>query len=543
MIVYSILLLALLSNPVNAKSVPKKDVCDENKTHFFVIDNASLQSSDPIVYKGTSEEECLKTCTQNRDTFNRPIQCSSFTYDHASLSCTIHSEKSLPVGSAQIETAVGKRYFEKTCISYSLPEQCGLSQFIRVDQSVLVGYAVNMTLTDSIESCVAQCVQETDCKSAMYFYEDGECITNKESALTKPAGFTKEENDKVIYFQNGCDLNAVKKPIITSESAEVAADETVEEEIKPVVNIQISETTPKPDGQLDKVVDEVKNVEKETPSNKSEEDGEQKDITEEKGSEQNSETAEDGEYEEDGDDVTEETAVEEVPTTFSTTVPTTTTEAIVEETEAPTPNRIKNLIQKKMKKHPKNFGSKTYEILKKQNTVKKPKINFPENEDSLELTDDSRKSEEQQEPEETYFSEWSDWTPCTKSNERQVRRRRCLNLRKCLGALMQVQNCPEVIPTTTPQNNEMIRSIVSADGDEYDEPIAVDNISVDPVPSRTLPVLNEQLWGPWQGTCQQFASSQPCNNGSMIGFESRECIAKDPAQCEGPFFRYCTLTC
>uniref|UniRef100_A0A1I7T8T4 BPTI/Kunitz inhibitor domain-containing protein n=1 Tax=Caenorhabditis tropicalis TaxID=1561998 RepID=A0A1I7T8T4_9PELO len=108
---------------------------------------------------------------------------------------------------------------------------------------------------------------------------------------------------------------------------------------------------------------------------------------------------------------------------------------------------------------------------------------------------------------------------------------------------MQVQNCPDIVPTTTPQNNQMVRSVVSVNGDEYDEPIAVDNISMDPVPSRILPVLDEQVWGQWQGTCQQFASHQPCNNGNMIGFESRECIAKDPAQCEGPFFRYCTLNC
>ncbi|EGT54891.1 hypothetical protein CAEBREN_18872 [Caenorhabditis brenneri] len=535
MILHSIIVL-LVIGAIDAKSVPKKE-CDESKTHFFVIDNASLQSSDPIVYKATSEEECLKTCTQNRDKFNRPITCNSFTYDHASFSCSIHQEKSTPVGSASIETSIGKRYFEKTCISHSLPEQCAQSQFIRVDQSVLVGYAVNMTLTDSIESCVAHCVQEADCKSAMYFYEDGECITNKESALSKPAGFMKEENDKVIYFQNGCDMNAVKKSPEISETPVDDTPEIVEAEAKPVAHIQISETTPKPSLAMN--VENVPKKQEQQPEEKQEEQ------VEEKQEETNSGIEEEGEYEDEGEEVTEETVEEEVTTTPKAT---TTTTAAVEETttEVVTPKRIKNLIQKKIKKHPKNFGSKTYEILKKQETVKKSKFEIPETEENFEITSDesTKSAEETQELEETYFSDWSDWTPCTKSNERQVRRRRCLNLRKCLGALMQVQNCPEIIPTTTPQNNEMVRSVVSVDGDEYDEPIAVDNISVDSAPSKQLlPVLNEQVWGLWQGTCQQFASSQPCNNGSMIGFESRECIAKDPAQCEGPFFRYCTLTC
>nr|CAD2180633.1 unnamed protein product [Meloidogyne enterolobii] len=54
---------------------------------------------------------------------------------------------------------------------------------------------------------------------------------------------------------------------------------------------------------------------------------------------------------------------------------------------------------------------------------------------------------------------------------------------------------------------------------------------------------NSEIWSAWNGTCQHFASSQPCKDGQVIGFESRECIAKDPLFCKGPFFRYCTLPC
>lgn len=38
----------------------------------------------------------------------------------------------------------------------------------------------------------------------MYFYTEGECITNTESAMTQPTSFAREESDKVIYLQNGC---------------------------------------------------------------------------------------------------------------------------------------------------------------------------------------------------------------------------------------------------------------------------------------------------------------------------------------------------
>ncbi|CAI2355563.1 unnamed protein product [Caenorhabditis sp. 36 PRJEB53466] len=497
MIVYCFVLIIL---PFTfARSIVNEGLCEEGKTSFFVIDNASLNLADSILYKDTSEQNCLKTCTQNRDQFKRPIVCNAFTYDHASFSCTIHQEKAVPVGSAQMQMSIGKRYFEKICLSHELPEPCNQAQFIRVDQSVL----------------------ESDCKSAMYFYEDGECITNKESALTKPSGFTKEESDRVIYFQNGCDASGARK-VITSEStdvwenasssssrqtesrnAPVGEKATEGLEPRPRVITLISETTPKPESE---VADVVENV-----SENYEQIGEE-------------------EYEEGTEELSEETDEYVAETTA---IPTTT---IIRETTASPQTSfetftkpVKTLIQKKIKKNPRNFGSKTYEILKQQETGKQLKT------ENL-MTDNEA-------IEETYFSEWSDWTPCTKSQERQVRRRRCLNLRKCLGALMQVQNCPVILQTSTPENRESVRSMVSIDGEDYDEPIAVDNIPVESVPSRLLPVLNEQVWGLWQGSCQQFASSQPCNNGNMIGFESRECIAKNPSQCEGPFFRYCTINC
>ncbi|KAL3981397.1 hypothetical protein ACH3XW_42915 [Acanthocheilonema viteae] len=54
---------------------------------------------------------------------------------------------------------------------------------------------------------------------------------------------------------------------------------------------------------------------------------------------------------------------------------------------------------------------------------------------------------------------------------------------------------------------------------------------------------DEMIWSPWRGICQEFASGHPCKNHEIIGFESRDCLATDNAQCKGPFFRYCTISC
>lgn len=47
----------------------------------------------------------------------------------------------------------------------------------------------------------------------MFYYEEGECITNTESAESMPEVFAKEEIDKVVYFENAClNPNAYKNP-------------------------------------------------------------------------------------------------------------------------------------------------------------------------------------------------------------------------------------------------------------------------------------------------------------------------------------------
>ncbi|VDM59726.1 unnamed protein product [Angiostrongylus costaricensis] len=346
-------------------------VCENKATGFLVLDNTILSTADSIVYKDTPEQDCFTTCSTNRDQFGRSILCASFVYDHSSFTCTIFKEKAKPEGKADVVQVVGKRYFEKVCLGEEAPKECADSQFIRADDSVLIGFARNVTLVETMEQCVGQCVQEKDCKSAMYFYEEGECITNSESALSKPSSFAKEENEKVVYFQNGC---------LTKTKAQ-------------------------------------------------------------------------------------------------------------------------DYVLFRYKKHPKSYSLKASKLSREKQSKE-----FP-----------------------TYFSEWSDWTACTKAGERQIRRRKCLNLRRCLGALMQLRNCPAVLPDPV---REFIRLVKRQK----------DTTLLDIKPS-TSSVQPEAVWSSWQGVCQHFVSAQPCNNGEMIGFESRECIAKDPSLCEGPFFRYCTLPC
>lgn len=61
----------------------------------------------------------------------------------------------------------------------------------------------------------------------MYFYEEGECITNLESAITRPDDFQKpDDEDKVVFFHNGC-INLFEKTGTTPSHIEISASEDV----------------------------------------------------------------------------------------------------------------------------------------------------------------------------------------------------------------------------------------------------------------------------------------------------------------------------
>ncbi|VDK30913.1 unnamed protein product [Gongylonema pulchrum] len=127
---------------------------------FTVSDNTQLASVSSLTYEDVTEEVCLRMCSENRDNNGRTILCASFVYDHATFLCTIYRSKSYPEGQLKTETASGKRFFEKFCLAEEIPADCADSQFLRADQSVIIGYAQNVSLASSIEDCIAQCLAE-----------------------------------------------------------------------------------------------------------------------------------------------------------------------------------------------------------------------------------------------------------------------------------------------------------------------------------------------------------------------------------------------
>ncbi|VIO85824.1 PAN domain containing protein [Brugia malayi] len=492
-------------------SFPNAMFCENRLTAFTVSDNKRLVSSSSLVYEDVSEEVCLKMCSNNRDSDGRTIFCASVVYDQTTFACTIFRSKSYPEGDLKIETVPGQRLFEKFCLK-DAPIECADSRFLKIDQSVIIGYARNVSLARSVQECIQQCLTEHfQCRSAMYFYAEGECITNTESAMTQPASFAREENDKVIYIQNGC-------PAILARQKQLENSAIAAAKLSPIA-----------------VDDHIEDVKEENPLK------ERKDLNNDVYSESNEEQSDDA-----------------IRTNFGNV------SAVEEATTASTIKGMSKILARNLKKLRTDSG--TVSFSKRPKSLRQTKLQQIKKEFTSE--ENEEKHLEKNLPlEEDHFSQWNNWSPCRRPGERSIRRRKCYNLQKCVGALMEVKKCPIII------KEEVKLKEAVPDDHGLQTTINREGLLTSVLPER-LNIANktdlrtailhgissqlqqqshsekefkektdEKVWSPWRGVCQQFAGGHPCKNHEIIGFESRDCLATDNAKCKGPFFRYCTISC
>ncbi|MFH4975590.1 hypothetical protein AB6A40_002299 [Gnathostoma spinigerum] len=595
-------------------------LCENRVSAFFVTDNAQLRLERYLTYERITETECQTICSNNRDKTGRFIICASFTYHALPETCHIYREKGKPDGPWQIESATGKRYYEKFCLPEDVSTECADKKFLRATQNVIIGYAKNVSVVSTIEECIHRCLKESFvCKSAMYFYEEGECITNTESASTKPAAYGNEESDKVIYVENGClkvstTQNSLEKDTlnVNMEKVDVSAllpsnpklDDESEERIAGIVE--------RTEAGKD-IIYEVgtrKDAQQLNPNSNSQFKGDQaslislNSIFNDTVSNVNSvpEMLSQGEESESRPFKAKSSSGDSFPTKFIppkavfAEVPTfnelnddflnsgTTAmnsgkirseinirpletvkihnkdgSGILEHSKAPLPDESHN-----NKPNEEKIESQRFDGLPKETSTKGDQPNSSANLNSLDNKLGSITEEDNQLPLDGYFSQWSEWTPCLRPGERKIRRRRCLDLRRCIGGLMEVGACPNEIKQKFDVQQQR-KTFVASGPMRPETPIPVSFGGADssvsgappgilphkvPVNERkTLPAGapgtdgEEQIWSSWLGICQEFASGQPCRDNQMIGFESRECIAKEPKKCRGPFFRYCTIAC
>uniref|UniRef100_A0A915MKA5 Apple domain-containing protein n=1 Tax=Meloidogyne javanica TaxID=6303 RepID=A0A915MKA5_MELJA len=439
--------------------------------------------------------------------------------------CRLYRHTTFPDGELFRQSLEGYRLIEKFCLSEDVSMECANKQFIRVDNYILRGYAQSTTTVPTLAECVSECMKEKEfnCLSAMYFYEEGECITNTESAITAPDDFQPPEEDdqKVVFFHNACSKgNDHQLELAQSQDSAITKEESEKqqkEEENKSGNNQNSENKNKlinsssvfilpeeeNNNQQQKqqiLIPKVYLPQKEENNNLEQNDNnliiqqQQPLLQQRQYGAKNIERASDGSYQE----------KIQINSSSDDLLPISKSNNLIKPTNLNRkgPESTKRLHLKLIKdQHPKPdlnkiiFSPHSSTTTTITNTLP-PKIHklIPKNnihQQSLPLIYSSPSSTPP--PPST--------TPLIPST-----------------TTIKEQNHPEFIPL------ELSEPLTEHSAEERFEG-------------------SEEIWSAWNGTCQHFASSQPCKDGQVIGFESRECIAKDPLFCKGPFFRYCTLPC
>ncbi|CAD5219381.1 unnamed protein product [Bursaphelenchus xylophilus] len=542
--------------------------CPEDRVSYFVTPHVSPLASYSYRVDEIELEKCQEWCSKNLNPQDQPATCASFTYNNDTKQCKLYPEKTFPDGLLERrDTKKPKFLYEKYCLPETLSADCAKVHFRRVDEKILKGYAQATAMVRTLGDCMTQCIKETDfpCKSAMFFYEEGECITNLESDDVSPEGLTEpEDDDRAIFIQNDCYFKNHKNDTKPEQPKEKPEEE------KKIEQTTTEKPTEAPTTQAP-LVEKVVVDESTKPEPIHEEITEATSPKEDKNA--------------------KESTTQRIQTLHIQTLP--PTEA-AEEPAKPleiVDQDIPSDIQpaEKSEKRPELYGAKILQptetdgnlfqaINSKASEPKPSKIGAPESAKKLKINVLHTEPFHPNAPsplnapappplndETQYFTTWAPWTQCKMAGERRIRRRKCLDLKKCKGALMQIENCPHELI----KEEEVAPLDITASDDAFAHgpvgparqplPVGISTQHEAGAPPAILPpkLSNERVeklpdgapghpddvWSPWLGICQQFASSQPCKGGQMIGFESRECIAKDPAACQGPFFRYCVLPC
>ncbi|CAD5214155.1 unnamed protein product [Bursaphelenchus okinawaensis] len=593
----AILIVQVLSRPQSdtKEEHPADDLkCPEERTAYFVTPHVSPLASYSFRVDEIELEKCQEWCSKNLNPQEQPATCASFTYNNETKQCKLYPEKTFPDGLLERrDTKKPKFLYEKYCLPEPLSQNCAKVHFRRVDEKILKGYAQATAMVRTLGDCMSQCIKENDfqCKSAMFFYEEGECITNLESDDVSSEGLVEpEDDDRAIFIQNDCYFKDHKKEDSKSESKDEAskAGEAKDSEAKK------AEATQK---QVSGATDRTSEVQEQAS-----EDHKASESTQTASESTKLSMLEKVTVDESTKPVHEEVATQSAPREDKNSKESTTQriETVNIQTAAPVDNEdagkhLEIVDQdipseggiEKVDKHPELYGAKILQpseqegsLFTNQESEAKPaKIGAPDSTKKLKINALHTEPFRSVAPsplnapappplndETLYFTAWSTWTPCKMSGEKRVRRRKCLDLKKCRGSLTQIENCPaelikeveDISPLDitaddafqngpTPPTRQLLPVGVARVGGQEGAPPAIlppklSNERTESLPDGA-PGRPDDVWSAWLGVCQQFASSQPCKNGHMIGFESRECIAKDPTSCQGPFFRYCMLPC
>ncbi|TKR93560.1 hypothetical protein L596_007987 [Steinernema carpocapsae] len=198
------LLLLLTSSGIQAaiSSVPS---CDADSAPVFLLQHNDTTGSALRTVHVPHLGECSEHCSKASD-------CSGI--DFSGQECRV-----LDASDSTFASVEESMTLTKTCVKSE--RVCSSAfHFDAYEQKILVGFAREVVPAESIEICLAACLNSFDtygfeCESVMYYPADQECILNTEDRLDRPDLFIDEHQDQVIYLDNNCAGSQCYAPYIT----------------------------------------------------------------------------------------------------------------------------------------------------------------------------------------------------------------------------------------------------------------------------------------------------------------------------------------
>ncbi|KAK0398783.1 hypothetical protein QR680_002755 [Steinernema hermaphroditum] len=178
-----------------------------NVTSYLRSERMILRQFPQAVIQGVTLNQCVVQCNNQAEAVN----CWSFQYDAAKQTCSLSSESGQPFGSSVLVQSEeeSSSFYQQICIpsQYICPTPYA---FERYPQKVLVGQALEVVQTEGLSECLQMCLEarnryNIDCKSAMYYYETGECILNRKTFRDAPELLSNDTQNAIVdYFENNC---------------------------------------------------------------------------------------------------------------------------------------------------------------------------------------------------------------------------------------------------------------------------------------------------------------------------------------------------
>ncbi|KRY09370.1 Uncharacterized protein T12_5077 [Trichinella patagoniensis] len=187
------------SSAVIPESQPETKTNEKCLVNYFVVAKSELDaepdSDTAMVTEIGDENTCIAKCT-------REESCQSFTALLTDKVCILTSNQAVPTGKCRLSYYEDAVYFEKFHLCADIANSCSEQFFYTFHDTTLDTPTIETTKTKSLEQCANDCVDNNQCKAAVFNKLKKRCFLKAETAVDQPSALTECRGS--YYFENGC---------------------------------------------------------------------------------------------------------------------------------------------------------------------------------------------------------------------------------------------------------------------------------------------------------------------------------------------------